>query len=183
MSRTLPLFALLGTVAAGGALAQELAKEAPKEAAKAPETYEAPIKNAKGDAIGTLAIRDGANALVLRVTIQPGGLAPGWHGLHFHAVGDCSDPKFLNSKAHVNHDQSKHGLLNPEGPDEGDLPNIHVAQDGSAQAEVSSETPLTGEGGLKDGDGSALIIHAGEDDHASQPIGGAGDRVACAVIK
>jgi len=83
----------------------------------------------------------------------------------------------------VNHDQSKHGLLNPDGPDEGDLPNLYAAQDGSANAEVWSETPLNGEGGLKDGDGSALIIHANEDDHTSQPIGGAGDRVACAVIK
>ena len=183
MTRTLPLFALLGTLAASGALAQEPSKEGSKEPAKAPETYEAPIKNAKGDAIGTLTIRDGANALVLRVAIQPGGLPPGWHGMHFHAVGDCSDAKFQNSKAHVNHDQSKHGLLNPEGPDEGDLPNLYAAQDGSAQAEVSSETPLNGEGGLKDGDGSALIIHANPDDHTSQPIGAAGDRVACGVIK
>lgn len=72
MTRTLPLLALLGTFAASGALAQE----PPKEAAKAAETYEAPIKNAKGDTIGRLAIRDGANALVLRVAIQPGGLPP-----------------------------------------------------------------------------------------------------------
>jgi Cu-Zn family superoxide dismutase len=178
MTRILPLLALLGPFAASGALAQE-----PPASAKPAETFQAPLKNAKGDTIGTIAIRDGANSLVLRVAIQPGGLAPGWHGMHFHAVGDCSDPKFLNSKAHVNHDQSKHGLLNPDGPDEGDLPNLYVTQDGSANAEVTSETPLTGEGGLKDGDGSAVIIHANEDDHTSQPIGGAGDRVACAVIK
>ena len=36
--------------------------------------------------------------------------------------------------------------------------------------------------GLLDADGSALVIHARADDYASQPIGGAGDRVACAVI-
>ena len=36
---------------------------------------------------------------------------------------------------------------------------------------------------LLDADGSALVIHANADDHSSQPIGGAGDRVACAVIK
>jgi Cu-Zn family superoxide dismutase len=36
--------------------------------------------------------------------------------------------------------------------------------------------------GLLDADGSALVIHAKADDYASQPIGGAGDRVACAVI-
>jgi len=181
MTRTLTLLALLGTLTAGAAFAQEPAKDPAKAAA--PENYESPIKNAKGDTIGKLSIRDGANTLVMRVTIQPGGLPPGWHGIHFHAVGDCSDPKFMNSKAHVNHDQSKHGLLNPDGPDEGDLPNIFANQDGSANAEVSSETALTGEGGLKDGDGSALIIHANEDDYTTQPIGGAGGRIACGVIK
>jgi len=34
-----------------------------------------------------------------------------------------------------------------------------------------------------DADGSALWIHASPDDHTSQPIGGAGARVACAAIK
>jgi Cu-Zn family superoxide dismutase len=34
-----------------------------------------------------------------------------------------------------------------------------------------------------DADGAALVIHANPDDYRSQPIGGAGDRVACAVIR
>ena len=36
---------------------------------------------------------------------------------------------------------------------------------------------------LLDDDGSALVIHAQQDDHITQPIGGAGGRVACAVLK
>ena len=36
---------------------------------------------------------------------------------------------------------------------------------------------------ILDDDGSAAIIHEGRDDHMSQPIGGAGGRVACAVIE
>ncbi|HBX92207.1 MAG TPA: superoxide dismutase, partial [Hyphomonas sp.] len=36
---------------------------------------------------------------------------------------------------------------------------------------------------LLDEDGSALIIHEAEDDHMTQPIGGAGARVACGVIQ
>lgn len=177
MRRFLTVLALVGGVAP--ALAQT-----PPAPPAAPQTYESKVVNGKGEPIGTITIRDGASALVLRLAIQPGGLPPGWHGIHFHAVADCSDTeKFEKSKAHVNHDQSKHGLLNPEGPDEGDLPNVFANADGSVNAEVSSETPLTGEGGLKDADGSALIIHANEDDHASQPIGGAGPRIACSVIK
>lgn len=35
---------------------------------------------------------------------------------------------------------------------------------------------------LLDQDGSAVIIHDQPDDHLSQPIGGAGARIACGVI-
>jgi Cu-Zn family superoxide dismutase len=35
---------------------------------------------------------------------------------------------------------------------------------------------------LLDADGSALMIHAGPDDQVTQPIGGAGARVACAAL-
>jgi len=152
---------------------------------QAQESYESPIIGEKGEPIGSVTIRGGANAVIARVIINAGGLTPGWHGLHFHAVGDCSDPgKFALSKGHINHSEKKHGLLNTEGPDEGDLPNIFANADGSANAEVSSvAVRLSGDKGLKSPTGSALVIHAAEDDHASQPIGNAGARVGCAVIK
>jgi Cu-Zn family superoxide dismutase len=169
------LIATLVALVAAPALAQQ----------PAGGTFEGAIMGAKGDNIGKVIIRGGDNATVVRITINAGGLTPGWHGIHFHQVGDCSDPgKYELSKGHVNHDQAKHGLLNREGPDEGDLPNIFANADGSVNAEVGSESvALTGEEGLKDKDGSALVIHANEDDHNTQPIGGAGPRVACAVIK
>lgn len=170
---TLALAAALG-LAGAGARAQD----------KAPATYQADVIGANGRPIGRILIRDGTNALILRLAIEAGGLAPGWHGLHLHAVGDCSDPgAFERSGPILNHDGNRHGLLNPEGPNEGDLPNVLANADGSVNAEVSSDTPLNGEGSLRDSNGSALIVHAGEDDHVSQPIGNAGARVACAVIK
>ena len=149
------------------------------------QTFEAPVQGAKGNAIGKITMRSGENALVVRLNIDAGGLAPGWHGLHFHQVGDCSDPgKFELSKGHVNHTSRQHGLLNPKGPDEGDLPNIYANADGSVNAEVSTTAVrLSGENGLRDADGSALVIHASEDDQSTQPIGNAGARVACAIIK
>ena len=174
--RTALIAAIVTAGLAGPALAQGSAS---------PQTFEGPIVGTKGDPIGRLMIRSGENATVVRITINAGGLAPGWHGTHFHQVGDCSDVgKFELSKGHVNHDSSKHGLLNAEGPDEGDLPNLFANADGSANAEMTSESIiLSGSESLKDADGSALVIHASEDDHTSQPIGNAGARVACAVIK
>ncbi len=106
--------------------------------------------------------------------------------MHLHAVGDCSDPaKFAAAKAHINHSAAKHGLLNASGPEDGDLPNLFAATDGSASAEIfSGLVTLTGSNdSLIDSDGSTLVIHQAEDDHMSQPIGNSGARVACAVIK
>ncbi|MEQ8813109.1 MAG: superoxide dismutase family protein [Thalassobaculum sp.] len=145
------------------------------------DTVEAPLIGNDGTEIGKVELRGGTGPTVARITVQAGKVTPGWHGVHFHAVGDCSDhQKFQASKSHVNHGGRKHGLLNPEGPDDGDLPNVFAAADGSVNAEVSSPTPLAG---LRDADGSALVMHANADDHTTQPIGGAGARVACAMIR
>ena len=146
----------------------------------------APIAGATGTQIGTVAVSGGAAAVVIRIDLMPGSLTPGWHGMHLHAVGDCGDVgAFKNAKAHVAHDGAMHGLLNPEGPEEGDLPNLWVAEDGSAHAEVASQlvTLKDGAAPLLDADGSALVIHEAEDDHLSQPIGNSGARLACAVLK
>jgi Cu-Zn family superoxide dismutase len=35
---------------------------------------------------------------------------------------------------------------------------------------------------LIDQDGAAIVVHASPDDHETQPIGGAGARVACAAF-
>lgn len=141
----------------------------------------ATILGAEGQTIGTANLLDGPNGEMIRIEIAPGGLAPGWHGLHLHAVGDCSDTgEFKKSGGHHGKIEGGHGLLNPNGPEAGDLPNLWAAADGSAGYEAF--TRLTALDSLLDEDGSALIIHEGEDDHLTQPIGGAGARVACGVI-
>ena len=156
----------------------------------APSAVTTPIKLADGSDIGTLSLTAAPTGVLLQVDITK-GLTPGWHGMHFHQTGDCSDPKFMTSGGHMNHAESKrpHGLLNPEGPDFGDLINLYVAADGSAHAQGFTARVRLDAGSmapeqvLRDADGSALVIHANADDHISQPIGGAGGRVACAVIK
>ena len=65
------------------------------------------------------------------------------------------------------------------------MPNQFVQGDGVLQAQVLNPqvTLHTGKATLFDADGSALIIHAGADDYASQPAGEAGNRLACAMIR
>lgn len=156
-------------------------QEAPK-----PAWITADVLGDGGTKIGELKLSEGPTGVLLHLTAK--GLAPGWHAMHFHAVGDCSDAGFQKSGAHINHAGHKmpHGLLNPEGPDFGDLPNFHVGADGMANAEAFSPlVKLSGSSNrpsLLDTDGSALVIHANPDDYMTQPIGGAGARVACAVI-
>ncbi|MBX3445824.1 MAG: superoxide dismutase family protein [Parvibaculaceae bacterium] len=145
------------------------------------------FRTADRDEAGTADLTEGPGGVLLRIEVE--GLEPGWHGIHFHAVGDCSDEGFKKSGAHTHHEAEKppHGLLNPEGPDDGDLPNIYADENGVAKAELYSPfvtlTGAEGRANLLDEDGAAIVIHEGQDDHMSQPIGGAGDRVACAVIE
>ena len=117
--------------------------------------------------------------------IEVNGLRPGPHAIHLHAVGSCT-PDFKAAKGHINPDGKKHGLRNPDGPDNGDLPNLYVAADGTGKAEFFTTRVSVADGSkpaLLGGDGSAVIIHVNRDDHMTQPIGGAGARVACGVIK
>lgn len=138
--------------------------------------------------IGTVTLTQAPRGVLLRVVVS--GMTEGWHGMHIHTVGTCADPGFKASGGHVHArggTASVHGLLNEGQTELGDLPNIYASRDGNAAAEVFVPTVSLGEApgklNLLDADGSALIIHASPDDHFSQPIGGAGPRVACAAVR
>lgn len=146
----------------------------------APLTAE--IIGVTGDTIGSVTLREGPHGVLGEVMLETGAVAPGWHGLHVHQVGDCSDiGTFTNSGGHLGMIAGGHGLMNPVGPEAGDLPNLHAGQDGAAGMEFFTE--LFALSDLRDADGAALIIHENRDDHISQPIGGAGPRVGCAVLE
>lgn len=157
-------------------------------AASAAAPLTTPLKGTNGAAAGQMTLTDTPNGVLIR--IEATGLTPGWHGVHFHEKADCSDMAagFKASGGHVHMTTpTVHGLLNPTANDMGDLPNIYAGADGHATAELFSPMVALREGtlraNLKDADGSAVVIHAKPDDYMTQPIGGAGDRVACASIK
>ena len=149
--------------------------------ALAADTASAVLKDANGTEVGkaTLVATPSGTLLTLELTAAP----PGAHGFHIHTTGKCEPPDFASAGGHFNPDETKHGLMNPEGPHAGDMPNIHVPENGKLTVEVLNPlVTLSKESALLDEDGSALLIHADPDDYLSDPAGHAGGRIACGVI-
>ena len=148
--------------------------------AQTPASVTAELKNSTGQTVGAVTLTEAPKGVLMRIEAK--GLSAGWHGLHLHEKGDCSKSDFTSAGPHVHGaGASVHGLLNPAANELGDLPNIHAGTDGAAGAEVFST--LVTLKSLRDADGSAVVVHLNADDHLAQPIGGAGARVACAVVK
>ncbi|MBN8608000.1 MAG: superoxide dismutase family protein [Caulobacterales bacterium] len=177
------LAAVLGACASTGADTPPVPEVTPRTAW---------IVGQDGRAIGQATFTEGDAGVLIRLEFSDRALSPGWHGLHLHTRGDCSDfaNGFRASGGHLGmRDGVRHGLMIRRGPEAGDLPNIFATPAGPFGAEMFTphvtligDQPLRGRLPLLDADGTALMIHAGPDDHATQPIGGAGDRVACAAL-
>lgn len=153
-------------------------------AAHAAEEASATLINIEGTEIGKAHLIQAPSGVLIHVKVS--GLAPGKHGLHIHGHGVCEPGEgFKTAKGHVGGSEGAHGLLNPKGPEPGDIPNIYIGSDGNGEMETfTSLVSLKGDkNNLLDADGSTFIIHEKPDDHITQPIGGAGGRVACGVIK
>ena len=149
-----------------------------------PAMAQADMVDPQGSALGSVTFEQTPSGVLINVDVSD--LPPGPHGIHLHAVGACT-PDFGAAKGHINPDGVAHGLRHPEGPDQGDLPLLFVHADGSARAEFYHTRISVKDVGdnpvLLDEDGSSVIIHDKPDDHITQPIGGAGGRIACGVIK
>jgi Cu-Zn family superoxide dismutase len=121
----------------------------------------------------------------VRIAVEVGGLTPGRHGIHIHAVGRCDPPGFTTAGGHYNPLARKHGLESADGPHAGDLPNLVADAAGKARYAATTEGVTLRKGLLSvfDGDGSAIVIHEKEDDQRTDPTGESGGRVACGVIR
>jgi len=149
------------------------------------------IVDANGRPAGQATFTEGPKGVMIRLQFPAGALPPGWHGLHVHEHGDCRDSAagFHAAGGHIGMSQHvQHGLMNAQGPEAGDLPNLFAASSGPFEAEVFAPNLTLGSVAvgarqpLLDSDGAALIIHANADDQVSQPIGNAGARIACAAL-
>jgi superoxide dismutase, Cu-Zn family len=136
------------------------------------------LEDAVGKSIGHVTVTQVPAGLLLSGTFN--GLSAREQAVHVHTVGLCEGPKFASAKGHWNPAARQHGLHNPQGFHQGDIPNLRPDKTGKAR--------LTGFIGgatlaqLMDADGASVVIHAGPDDNMTDPAGNAGDRVACGVV-
>jgi Cu-Zn family superoxide dismutase len=144
-------------------------------------------------AVGELQARSGSNVtgivtltettegLLIEANVQ--GLSPNSsHGFHIHDGFDCDTPDASSAGPHFNPTDMPHGAANSPHSHAGDLPNLQTTSDGTAVLSTLSQEVSLQANAKNNVLGRTLVVHAGPDDHTSQPAGNSGDRIACAVI-
>jgi Cu-Zn family superoxide dismutase len=183
-----------GVVALAGGGAAALATAAPQERAAATEsatTARALLRDAEGRAVGSVLVERRGRRTFVTAQVRR-GVEPGFHGFHVHQTGVC-EPPFTSAGGHL----ALEGQAHREHA--GDLPSLLVGADGLAYLRTTTDRFTPQE--LRDGDGSAFIVHGGADNFANIPeryrtedgqagpdaetlrTGDSGPRVACGVVR
>jgi len=139
----------------------------------------------KGDSqvTGTVRFQQKGSAVLVTGTVS--GLTPGKHGFHVHEFGDNTNG-CTSAGPHFNPHGKEHGAPTDANRHVGDLGNVEVDADGTAQVHIEdSQLSLTGDLSII---GRSLVVHADIDDlgkgghELSKTTGNAGGRLACGVI-
>lgn len=155
----------------------------PATAAGGARHASAELRDVGGELVGWARFTEDSSG-ILHVNVQVRGLPEGLHGTHIHRVGSCTSElsAFDGAKSHFNPLVHDHGLDSPTGGHAGDLPNLVVNVAGNGHLDATSDRATLSAVSVLDADGSALVIHAGQDDQITNPTGNSGGRIACGVI-
>jgi Cu-Zn family superoxide dismutase len=145
----------------------------------------ATLRDAAGADVGEARLVEDATGRV-HLTVHVRGVTPGLHGLHLHTAGSC-DPAngFAAAGGHFNPTGREHGHHNLAGFHAGDLPNLEVTPAGVGRLTIALEQFTLG--ALNDANGTALVLHANEDDRRTNTgpsgPGNSGARIACGALR
>ena len=145
----------------------------------------AELRNAQGEPAGVVLFDESSNdEVTIKVTVTH--LPTGYHALHIHDQAKCDPPGFTSAGEHFNPAGKEHGFMNSKGPHAGDLPNIEVKNDGTAEMQIYSKLISLKKdvhNSLFKSGGASVVIHQNPDDYVTNPSGGGGNRIACGPIE
>jgi Cu-Zn family superoxide dismutase len=163
----------------------------------------ASLQDISGNGVGSAVFTTMEDGKVL-VTANFINMPPGFHGFHVHTTGVCDAADgFMSAGGHFD----REGAAHPNH--DGDLPSLLVNNDGTAMLTFSTDRFAVAD--LFDADGSAIMVHSGQDNFANIPArytadpmaatpdpampattvadeetlrgGDSGERVACGVVE
>src|SRR5690625_3780463 len=154
--------------------------EVDKETSEKVAPVEVELIDQEGISVGKATLQEEADGVHIAVSAHH--LPEGLHGFHIHEKGICETPDFESAGGHFNPEEKNHGFDDPEGAHAGDMVNLEVHEDGTAE-QIFINDRVTLEQGVPNSllskEGTALMIHSDPDDYVSQPAGDAGERIVC----
>ncbi len=154
-----------------------------RAAAGSPASATVNLKSSSGADVGTAVFKENKKGDELTITVKLKDVPFGEHAVHIHQTGVCEAPDFKTAGGHFNPDAKQHGMENPMGHHNGDLPkNISVGEDHRGELTVKVNYLTLAADAPNSVLGHAIMVHEKADDMKTDPTGNAGNRIACGVI-
>jgi superoxide dismutase, Cu-Zn family len=141
------------------------------------------LMDSTGQKAGTASFKKDKKGDLLDVEISLINMPPGEHAVHIHQNPVCDAPDFKGAGGHFNPDGKQHGIKNPMGHHNGDLPqNIMISSSNSGEMSFKVNYLSLAPDAANSILGHSIVVHEKADDMKTDPTGNAGNRIGCGVI-